>query len=107
MVRNTYQTAITSNDLNHQLNHRRCTRVAVDFSDSHRQKNRPGIRAVNEFSFRIAQSDDPRISGGQLLPAVFSWANPGHLAEQAREMRRIGEADVAGYVHHGLFWIAQ
>ena len=87
VIRNTYQTAITRNDLNHQLNHRRFRKAAVEFSDSHEcKKNRPGIRAVNEFSFRMAKSDHPGSLGGQLLAAVLSWADPGHLAEQAREM---------------------
>ena len=87
VIRNTYQTEITRNDLNHQLNQRRFRKAAVEFSDSHEcKKNRPGIRAVNEFSFRMAKSDHLGSSGGQLLPAVLSRADPRHLAEQAREM---------------------
>jgi hypothetical protein len=48
VIRNTYQTASTRNDLNHQPNHRRGTSVTVDFSHSHRhKKERPGITPEN------------------------------------------------------------
>ena len=86
VIRNTYQTAITRNDLNHQLiivdSENRLSNSVTAMS----AKKRPGIGAANEFSFRIAKSDHPGSSGGQLLPAVLSWAGPRQLAEQARKM---------------------